>query len=162
MTTPRHALPAIHPADVTPATSGRPRKLSKRARRGVDLILAGACKTITEAAEKCGLSRETLSRAIHTPHGQAYMQDRTAREVAQTQMRAAAVVTDLLDSPSEHVRKDTAFGLLAINGYRTTSPVQNLTQVNISPGYVIDLSEPRPANPNGVDRRIDVIPLNKS
>lgn len=49
------------------------RKLSTRVEAGADLLLSGACRTVTAAAARCGLSREALSRAIHSPHGKAYM-----------------------------------------------------------------------------------------
>src|SRR6266478_3215134 len=52
------------PADVT----GPPRRISKRVRVAIGAMVSGKCKRICDAAEHAGLARESLSRALSTPH----------------------------------------------------------------------------------------------
>jgi DNA-binding phage protein len=37
-------------------------------RAAIDAMVSGDCKKISEAAEKVGLARESLSRALSKPH----------------------------------------------------------------------------------------------
>jgi hypothetical protein len=50
-----------------PADIGPPKRVSKKVRAAVDLMVSGDCKKICDAA-KVGLARESLSRALSTPH----------------------------------------------------------------------------------------------
>src|ERR1700730_5060022 len=47
-----------------PADIGPPKRISKKVSRAIDLMVSGECKQIKEAAEKVGLARESLSRAL--------------------------------------------------------------------------------------------------
>ena len=48
--------------------AGPPKRISKKVRAAIDAMVSGDCKQIKEAAEKVGLARESLSRALSTPH----------------------------------------------------------------------------------------------
>jgi transposase-like protein len=41
-----------------------PRRISKKVRAAIDAMVSGQCKRICDAAEKVGLARESLSRAL--------------------------------------------------------------------------------------------------
>src|SRR5258708_39546231 len=51
-----------------PESPGPPQRVSKKVRAAIDLMVTGQCKRICDAAEKVGLARETLSRALSKPH----------------------------------------------------------------------------------------------
>ena len=52
-----------------PAESAGPQKrISAKVRRAIDAMVSGKCKRICDAAERVGLARESLSRALSTPH----------------------------------------------------------------------------------------------
>lgn len=121
------------------AGSDPERRIPKRVRHACDLILSGECATIKAAAERVNLSREHLSRMIAQPHVQAYLTRKTRESIAGLQMRAAAVLDRLMSAESEHVQKDVAIRVLELNGIRPP-PGDAPVQINISPGYVIDLS----------------------
>jgi hypothetical protein len=62
----KRALAALdNPAPAEPIP---PKRISKRVRRAIDLMVSGECKKICDAAEHVGLARESLSRALSTPH----------------------------------------------------------------------------------------------
>ena len=43
-------------------------RITKKVRAAIDLMVSGECKQIKDAAEKVGLARESLSRALSKPH----------------------------------------------------------------------------------------------
>jgi hypothetical protein len=62
----KRALAALdQPAPAVPVP---PKRISAKVRAAITLMVNGDCKKICEAAEKVGLARESLSRALSTPH----------------------------------------------------------------------------------------------
>ena len=51
-----------------PAVPIPPKRISKKVRAAIDAMVSGESKKIVEAAQKVGLARESLSRALSTPH----------------------------------------------------------------------------------------------
>jgi hypothetical protein len=95
ITTPaRRALAALDKPAPGDGAAGMPRRISKTA---IDLMVSGECKKITEAAEKVGLARESLSRALSKPHIAEHMRTKVVRSLAMASARAGATKIDLLD-----------------------------------------------------------------
>lgn len=119
--------------------TGKPKQLSKRARTAVRMILSGEAKTHKEAAEHVKLSAGHLSELIHSPAGRAFIARERSKTITLGSLRAAARLVDLVDATSEHVSLDASRHLLAIEGVAPPDTRQPLVNVNITPGYVIDL-----------------------
>jgi hypothetical protein len=142
----------------TAAKPAKERRVSPRVRHAVDLLLTGQCRLKKDAAAKAGLSPERLSRALKESHVVEYLRQQTHILLAQSQAPAAATMLRLLEgAKSEHVQKDVAIHLLGIAGHKPTADPVAQVNINLSPGYVIDLSdEPRKAidvTPNPVQER---------
>jgi hypothetical protein len=140
----KRALAALDnppPADVTEPA----KRISKRVRRAIDLMVSGDCKKIKDAAEKVGLARESLSRALSTPHVAEHLRQKVLRHLAIAAGRAGYVKGELLDSDNAIARDRASSFILALAGIApATAPSLNLN-LEIRAGYVIDLSDdPRP------------------
>jgi hypothetical protein len=104
-------------------------------------MVSGECKNITEAAAKVGLARESLSRALSTPHIAEYLRQKVMRHLAIGAARAGAVKVDLLDSSNEMARDRASTFVLGLAGIQpATSPSVNVN-IELKAGYVIDLSD---------------------
>jgi hypothetical protein len=78
------------------------------------VLYAGECKKICDTAEKVGLARESLSRALRTPHIAEYLRRQTARRLAIAAARAGAVKGELPDSDNEMVHDRASIVLLGL------------------------------------------------
>lgn len=125
----------------TAPESPRRKRVAVKTQRAIDALLRGEVKNITQAAALVGCSREHLSRELHTPHVQAYFQDKVKRHVTIASGRAAARLTELLDSASDHVSLEASKHALAVAGVKPSNDSVNV-QVNVQAGYVIDLTPP--------------------
>jgi hypothetical protein len=106
-----------------PATAERPRRISKKITTAIDLMVSGECKKITEAAEKVGLARESLSRALSKPHIAEHLRQKVLRSLAIAATRAGATKVELLDSANEMVRDRASSFVLGLAGIQpATSP----------------------------------------
>jgi hypothetical protein len=128
--------------------SGKPKRIPRKVLNAIRLIDAGECKTIKAAAERVGLSREHLSISLGKPHVQVFLAQRSRQTISWLVLRAGARAGELLDAQSEHVAADMTKHVLAINGIKPAEASQVSVNVNVSPGYVIDLS-------NGPERGSD-------
>jgi hypothetical protein len=128
------------PAEPLPA-----KRISKKVRRAIDAMVTGDCKQIKEAAEKVGLARESLSRALSTPHVAQHLREKVVRHLAIQAARAGYVKGELLDSDNDIARDRASSFILGLAGIQpATSPSLNIN-LEVKAGYVIDLSdEPRP------------------
>jgi hypothetical protein len=104
-----------------PAGEGLPKRISKKVRTGIDALVSGDCKTIAEAAAKAGLARESLSRALSTPHIAQHLRDKVQRHLAIAAARAGFVKGELLDSPNEMVRDRSSSFILGLAGIAPAS-----------------------------------------
>jgi hypothetical protein len=142
--TPAPAKRALAALDQASATAPAPTKrISKKIIAAIDAMVSGECKKISEAAEKVGLARESLSRALNKPHRRAHAPKgpAVARFAAS---RAGATKVELLDSPSELVRDRASSFVLGLAGIQpAASPSVNLN-IEVKAGYVIDLSDDPP------------------
>jgi hypothetical protein len=131
------------PAPTVPPDA--PKRISKKVRAAIDLMVTGDCKKIIEAAAKVGLARESLSRALSTPHVAEHLRQKVLRHLAIAAARAGAVKGELLDSDSEIARDRASSFVLGLAGIAPASTPSISLNLEIKAGYVIDLSdEPRP------------------
>jgi hypothetical protein len=68
------------PADA--AAPGPARRVSKKVIAAIDAMVTGECRNITEAAQKAGLARESLSRALSKPHVAELVRTKVLRHLA--------------------------------------------------------------------------------
>jgi hypothetical protein len=131
------ALDKPSAADAPPPT----RRISKKVTAAIDAMVAGDVKTIKDAAEKVGLARESLSRALSTPHVAELMRTKVLRTLAMAAARAGATKVDLLDSDNAMARDRASTFVLGLAGIQpASSPTVNLN-IEMKAGYVIDLSD---------------------
>jgi DNA-binding phage protein len=89
--TPAPAKRALAALDQASATAPAPTKrISKKIIAAIDAMVSGECKKISEAAEKVGLARESLSRALNKPHVAELMRQKVLRSLAIAASRAGA------------------------------------------------------------------------
>jgi hypothetical protein len=119
-------------------------RITEKVRRAIGLMVSGECKQITQAAEKAGLARESLGRALDKPHVAEFLRQKVIRHLATQAARAGAVKGELLDSDNEIVRdRASTFVLGLANIAPATAPAVNFN-IEMKAGYTIDLSEPPP------------------
>lgn len=124
--------------------TGKPKRVPRKVANAIRLIETGEVTTIKAAAERVGLSREHLSVSLGKPHIQAFITQRARQTIGAGALRAAVRHVELIDATSEHVSLDAAARVLAIEGIKPADSSQVSVNVNVSPGYVIDLgSDPR-------------------
>lgn len=127
-----------------PVLPDKPLRITDRVRRAILLFVNGDCKLITEAAERVGMARESLGKALDRPHVIAYLQQRTRKRLEILAARAGAVKGELLDSDNEIVRDRSSSFVLGLAGIQPASTPGVALNIEIKAGYVIDLSdEPR-------------------
>jgi hypothetical protein len=119
-----------------------PKIFPTRQAAAIDAMVSGECRKISEAAEKVGLARESLSRALSKPHIAALMREKVLRSLAIAATRAGATKVELLDSDNAMVRDRASTFVLGLAGIQpATSPSVNVN-IEMKAGYVIDLREP--------------------
>ena len=86
-------------------------------------MVAGDCKNTTTAAEKVGLARESLSRALSKPHVAEHLRQKVIRSLAISSARAGAVKQELLECDNAMVRDRASTVVLGLSGIQpaTTS-----------------------------------------
>src|SRR5882762_10300195 len=99
------------PAEPLPA-----RRISAKVRRGIEAMVTGDSKTIQDAAEKAGLSREHFTRELAKPHITEHLRQRVLKTLAIQAARAGAVKGELLDSQNEMVRDRASTFTLGLAG----------------------------------------------
>ena len=129
-----------------PTDIGPPKRISKKVRAAIEAMVSGECKKIKDAAEKVGLARESLSRALSAPHVGDYMRQKVVRHLAIAGMRAGATKTELLDSASEIVRDRASTFVLGLAGIAPAATPSVALNLEIRAGYVIDLRSDDPAD----------------
>jgi hypothetical protein len=138
----RRALAALEnpPPDVP---AGPHKRISAKVRRAIDAMVSGKCKRICDAAEHVGLARESLSRALSTPHVAEHLRQKVLRALAIQAARAGYVKGELLDSDSEIVRDRASTFVLGLAGIQPAATPTVSLNLEIRAGYVIDLTERR-------------------
>jgi hypothetical protein len=128
-----------------PAEPVKPLRITDKVRRAIHLLVSGECKQITEAAERVGLARESLGRALDKPHVSEFLRQKVLRHLATQAARAGAVKGELLDSDNEMVRDRASTFVLGIAGIAPASTPSVSLNFEVKAGYCIDLSDDPPA-----------------
>lgn len=136
------------PGAPTAPKSAKRERIPPRVKRAIEALVTGEVKFQKEAAKLVGLSDTYLCGALKKPAAEVYYSRRSREIIRGATMRASARAVQLLDAQSEHVSADMTKHLLAINGIKPAEASQVSVNVNVSPGYVIDLS-------NGPERGSD-------
>jgi len=135
----KRALEALEaPAPIVPANA--PKSISKKVRAAIDAMVSGDCKKICDAAAKVGLARESLSRALSSPHVAEHLRQKVLRHLAIHAARAGATKTELLDSSNEMARDRASTFVLGLAGIAPASTPSVSLNLEIKAGYIIDLT----------------------
>jgi hypothetical protein len=110
-------------------------------RQAIRLLLSGECKTIKAAAVRVKIDYSHLSEQLRKPAARVFMEQRTRETIVSAQMPAASTLVRLLNARSEHVQADVAKYALAIAGIAPPQGSQVTVNVDVSPGFVINLGE---------------------
>jgi hypothetical protein len=121
-----------------------PKCISAKVRAAIGFMVNGDCKKICEAAEKAGLAREGLSRALSTPHVAEHLRLQTVRRLGIAAARAGHTKVELLDSDSGIVRDRASSFVLGLAGIQPASTPSVSLNLEIRAGYIIDIS-PEPS-----------------
>jgi hypothetical protein len=116
------------------------RRISAKVRSGIDAMVTGDCKTIKDAAEKAGLSREHFTRELSKPHIAEHLRQKVLRSLAIAAARAGAVKGELLDSNNDMVRDRASTFVLGLADIAPASAPSLSVNLEIRAGYVIDIS----------------------
>ena len=127
-----------------PAEPLPPRRISKKVRAAIDAMVSGKCKRICDAAEHVGLARESLSRALSTPHVAQHLREKVLRHLAIAAARAGYVKGELLDSDNAIARDRASTFVLGLADIAPASAPALSVNLEIKAGYVIDLSDDPP------------------
>jgi hypothetical protein len=127
-----------------PADIGPPKRISKKVRAAIDAMVSGECKKICDAAAKVGLARESLSRALSTPHVAEHLRQKVLRALAMAAARAGAVKVDLLDSDNAIARDRASSFVLGLAGIKPETSPSISVNIEAKAGYVIMLDDDPP------------------
>jgi hypothetical protein len=137
----KRALAALDQPAPAAIDVGAPKRISKKVRAAIDAMVSGDCKKISEAAAKVGLARESLSRALSTPHVAEHLRQKVVRHLAIHAARAGATKVDLLDSSNEMARDRASTFVLGLAGIQPATNPSVSINLEVKAGYVIDLSD---------------------
>jgi hypothetical protein len=121
------------------------KRISAKVRSGIDAMVTGECKTIKDAAEKAGLSREHFTRELSKPHIAEHLRQKVLRSLAIAAARAGAVKGELLDSPDSMARDRASTFVLGTAGIGPATAPSLSINLEIRAGYVIDISDEPPS-----------------
>jgi hypothetical protein len=139
----KRALAALDNPPLADATMPA-KRISKKVAAAIDAMVSGDCKKISEAAEKVGLARESLSRALSKPHVAEHLRQKVLRHLAIAAARAGAVKGELLDSDNAIARDRASSFILGLAGIQPAATPSISLNLDIRAGYVIDLSDDPP------------------
>jgi lambda repressor-like predicted transcriptional regulator len=108
-----------------------------------------------EAAKLAGMSESHLSRELKKPQIQVFIARRMREIIAIGGLRASARLIELIDAESEHVSADVSKHIAAIAGIKPSADAQVSVNMNITAGYVVDIS-PEPGA-----RTVHTVPTHK-
>lgn len=125
---------------------------SKVLRQAIDLLESGECKTQKAAAARVGLSEDYLCRALKKDSVGVFIARKRAENIARGSLRASYRYVQLVEASSEHVAAKVCERILENSGDLKAGNGINISINNtVSPGYVIDMRDPRDAAPRVVD-----------
>ena len=126
-------------------------RITAKVRRAIDLMATGECKLIKDAAEKVGLARESLGRALAKPHVIEHMRQRALRTLSLAVPRAAEVKAELLDSGDSMARDRASTFVLGLADIAPANAPALSVNIEMRAGYVLDLRDDPPRAPTVID-----------
>lgn len=119
-------------------------RITPLVREACNVLIDGQAKTITEAAQLVGCSREHLSIMLRKPHVEDYLARERKRRVLGpvTTTRAAHVFASLLDSESDKIKLEASDRILTADGVLPNAKGGGTrvgVNVAVTAGYVIKL-----------------------
>jgi hypothetical protein len=125
------------------------RRVPAKVKHAVDLLFSGECKTQKAAAERVGLTREYLNRALAQDHVNDYFTHKAKLEMRAALPIAIAVKAGLLGAVSEKVQSEVASEIMALGGIIAPKATEHANvNVAVSVGYIVDWrgTEQQPAS----------------
>jgi predicted HTH domain antitoxin len=135
----------------------------------IEAMASGTARSITDAAELAGLTREALSRALKRENVKSYMLDAIRRTLGVGAVRAAHRMRELMEGSANDMAVFQSARFLLATGAGVVPPEPRNAAVNINlngdvkAGFVIKLTVPAeagaPAKPAGpvLDLKASVI-----
>ena len=144
----RFSIPA-DPSSLIDGRTGKRKRVTRKVARAIGLMLEGRATTYTAAAGQVDMHPDSLSRALKQPHVKRHLDERTQALLDFGKTIAAGRLMQLINAESEHVSLDAAKLTLGISGIRPADNGVNISiNNNVTPGYIIDLRNPRDALPS--------------
>ena len=132
------------PSSLIDGRTGKKKRVTRKVAKAIGLMLEGVTPTLTGAAGQVDMHPDSLSRALKQPHVKIYLDDRTRALLDSGKTIAAGRLMQLINAESEHVSLDATKLTLGINGIKPTEHGVNISiNNNVTPGYIIDLRNPR-------------------
>jgi hypothetical protein len=136
--TPANRALAVLDTPAQPDAAIPARRISAKVRSGIDAMVTGDCKTIKDAAEKAGLSREHFTRELSKPHIAEHLRQKVLRSLAIAAARAGAVKGELLDSDNDMVRDRASTFVLGLADIAPASAPALSVNLEMRAGYILD------------------------
>lgn len=128
--------------------AARERRVSPVIRKAIDLLESGECKTQKAAAARLAITEQYLCRALKQVHVGVFIARKRAENIARGSLRASYRYAELVEAQSEHVAAKVCERILENAGDLKSGNGINISISNtVSPGYVIDMRDPRDARP---------------
>ena len=118
------------------------RRVSRKIIDAMNAMVAGDCKNITEAADKVGMERESLSRALARPHVAELLRSKVRKRLDVAAPAPAPSRWNCFDSDNAMVRDRASDFVLGLAGIAPAKEPAVALNLSIKAGFVIDLSEP--------------------
>ena len=132
------------------STAPKTKKLPAKWRKAIRMVIQDEMPKET-AAKKLHMSKRTLYHYAKTPQGQAYIAEMVAIKRTLLQPEAVNVQAGLMvQATSERVRLEASkcfSGGDSSKGFGGNTVLNVAGSVHITPGYVIDLTDPGPNQP---------------
>ncbi|MEH2521565.1 hypothetical protein V1279_007138 [Bradyrhizobium sp. AZCC 1610] len=123
----------------------RKRRISPKIVQAVELLAKGECRTQKLAAQRVGVSEEWLCTMLGREETRVLLEQTCRKYLRTGKVRATARLVELLDSPSQRTALEASKHVLGIEGITPPrDPFQVNVGLDVSVGYVIDLSGPDP------------------
>jgi hypothetical protein len=132
----KRALAALDQTEPAVDARVRQRRISKRVNAAINLLVSGDVKTIKEAADKAGMARKSLSRALSTPHVAEHLAHQgceVSRHGGRAPGRSKPTCSTATTRSPATVR--------ARSGIQPTTKTSVSVNLELRAGNIIDLSE---------------------
>lgn len=132
---------------------GRKPNITSRLAEAIELMLSGECKTQKEAAERLGMDRPYLCKALQKPHVVEYIRRRIEQRMRSIgAIKASATLERLAHAAeSEYVQESASRHVLAIAGVRAKGDGQTGGGGGVTVKVVLHHHDPASLVPPTID-----------